>query len=416
MFGKEFFEKQGAKWGFDFWYFARNGFWTLLRQIAGLGSGFLLTVAFARLASQETFGQYQFVLSVLAIISVFSLPGLNQSIVQSAARGKDGDFPTVVRTSFYWSLLGVPALLILGLYYYWNRDFSLGLALMSASVFFPLLYAPNTWDSFLQGKSLFKTAAKFGSWQAALNLIFVAGSVFWSRGKLLPAVLAYCFSQAALNGWFFWRSLKYSENSEKDPETVKYGWFLTGVNVFSLIADNIDRIIVGVFLGPKALAVYFLGISVVKNVFDFSKTFVSVLAPKIAVKNTVIFKKYLILFLTLLPVSAAIFFLLPVVVPLIFSEKYASSVGLAQIAIIFLPVVFVNLLYLSHFIYFVKNKKLIAWHTISLSLLKLIFIVPLMIFWGTKGLAFMFGFQTIASLGILLFLDKIFSEKPKKII
>lgn len=145
--------KYGRKFGLDLPYFVKNGFWVILRQGVGAITGLALSVAFARLATQEVFGQYQFILSILSIVSILSIPGLNTSIIRSAARGCDGDYKEVVRVSFIWSLLGVPALLIIGGYYYIYQSHPLGIALMISSIFFRFFTLPIPGITFCREKA-----------------------------------------------------------------------------------------------------------------------------------------------------------------------------------------------------------------------------------------------------------------------
>ncbi len=404
-------KKYGDKAGLDLPYFVKNGFWVFLRQGVTLSAGLLLSIAFARFASQEVLGQYQLILSIIAIVSLFSIPGLNTSVMQAAARSFDGDYKKAVRKSFIWSLLGVPALLILGAYYYFSKGQALGLSLMVSSVFFPFFYAPNTWDSFLQGKKRFDVSTKYSITQSAVNLLATVSVILLSRGNLFLIILMYLVSYTFFNVFYYFKSFKFISNNNTDKDTIKYGWFLTKLNFFSVIADNFDKMAVGIFLGTKELAVYFLGITVVKIIFDFSKTLQSIFAPKIAVYNTAKFKNYLILFLAMIPIAAIIYAILPELMRILFSDKYFKSINLTRIAIIFLPFVFVNLFYLSHFIYYVKNRKLIAFHSVAWSVLRIALMIPLLIYFREKGLAFMFGFQTVLSLMILLVLNEIFRRK-----
>jgi len=400
-------KKCGQKFNLDLPYLIRNGFLVIVRQGVVIAFGLVLSIAFARLVPQEVFGQYQFVLSVLAIVSVVSLPGLNASTLQSAARGFDGDYREAVRISFYWSLLGIPILLLIGTYYYFYQHATLGIAFMVAAIFFPFFYAPNTWDSFLQGKSRFKVTFEYASIQAILSTLFIIGIILLSRDSLLLIIFGYFVSNTFSNIFFYLKSLRYVENDKKG-DAIHYGWFLTRINVLSMFADNLDKVVIGIFLGPEALAVYFLGITLTRTIFGLSKTVTSVLLPKIAMRNTAIFRYYIGAFFLIIPVTVLTYFLLPTIVPALFSEKYASAIELSQIAILFLPFVFINLFYLSHFLYYVKNKKIIAWHTMTVAFCKILLMIPLLIYFGTKGLAFMFGFQTVLSLLVLYILKNIF--------
>jgi len=133
----------GQKLGLDLPYFVKNGFWVVVRQFVEVVAGISISIVFARLASQEVYGQYQFILSIFATISVLSIPGLNTSIIKSTAEEKDGEYKNIVKISFFWSFLGIPILFAIGMYYYLTGGATLGIALIIASIFFPFFYAPT---------------------------------------------------------------------------------------------------------------------------------------------------------------------------------------------------------------------------------------------------------------------------------
>ena len=280
----------GGKVGLDLPYFVKNGSWVVLRQAVVAIGGLLLSVAFARMATQEVFGQYQLVLSILAMVSILSISGLNTSLIRSVARGYDGDYKKVVKISFLWSLLGIPTLLGIGGYYYLYQDQSLGIALMISSMFFPFFYAPNTWDSFLQGKSRFDISAKYSSIQMIVNTIATISIIFFSRGNLIPIISVYLIPYTFFNGYYFWKSWKYIENKKTNQDTIKYGWFLTKMNVLVLISEHIDKILIGIIISPTALATYYIVAFLPIKIKEFGKPFFNVIFPKLASENVTIYK------------------------------------------------------------------------------------------------------------------------------
>jgi len=275
-------KKYGQRLGFDLPYFVKNGFWVSLRQGVGSICSLALSIAFARLATQEVFGQYQFVLSVLSIVSILSIPGLNVAIAQSVARGYDGDYKKAVKISFLWSLLGVPTLLVIGGYYYIFQSHSLGITLMISSMFFPFFYAPNTWDAFLQGKSRFDISTKYSLIQAILNMLATIGIIFFNANNLIPITVVYFISYTFFNGYYYFKSLKYIENGRSDEDTLKYGWFLTKISVAGVIAENVDKIIIGILISPAAVAVYYVISAVPLKIKDGLKPFYNLFFPKLS--------------------------------------------------------------------------------------------------------------------------------------
>lgn len=333
-----FSKRWGDKLGLDLPYFVKNGFWVVLQQGVGTLSGVALYVVFARLSTQEVFGQYQFILSIFSVVSILSIPGLNTSIIRSVARGYDGDYKKVVKVSFFWSLLGVPALLIVGAYYYWFQSHPLGIALMLSSVFFPFFYAPNTWDSFLRGKGRFDVSTKYGIIQSAMNALVTIVVVFFFRNNLIAIVVTYLVSFTFFNGYYYWRSLSYMENEKKDGEVFKYGWFLTKINVLGVIAGNIDSLLVGVILGPIDLAIYTVVSLVSNRLSSVLGSFLSIIFPKIAQSKQsfsmlVKVHKRKMIFLMLFSFLVAVLFyiLIPDVNRILFGNKYIQSFPLSRI-------------------------------------------------------------------------------------
>ncbi len=398
-------KKWGNKIGLDLPYFVKNGFWVVFRQGIGTVGGLALSVSFARLATQEVFGQYQFILSILSIVSILSIPGLNTSIIQSAAKGYDGDYKKVVRASFLWSLLGVPILLIVGMYYYAFQNHSLGIAFMLSSIFFPFFYAPNTWDSFLQGKSRFDISAKYSSIQSLINTIATIGVIFFYRDNLVAIVAIYLISFSFFNGYYYYKSLQYVENEKSDKDTIKYGWFLTKLSVLGFISGNIDKILIGILLSPTSLAIYSIGILMTKQLQDNTKSILSIFAPKQVKYNSLPLKHYLYLFL--LGATIAIIGLVAIkfILPLLFSEKYISAIYISQISIAFYPFFILALIFKNQILF--SNKKDILFRESIISpIVKIILTIILLPLFGINGLAFLFGFQYFIIFVVLYSLDR----------
>ena len=411
-------KKYGQKLGLDLPYFVKNGFWVFLRQGIGAVCGLALSIAFARLAAQEVFGQYQFILSVLSIVSIFSVPGLNTSLTRSVARGFDGDYKKVVRISFLWSLLGIPALFLLGGYYYLYQNHSLGIALMFSSVFFPFFYAPNTWDAFLQGKSKFDISTKYSLIQAIINSLATISIIFFFRNNLFIIMITYFVSYTFFNGYYYLISLKYVENKKKSVDTINYGWFLTKINFLGIVAANIDSILVGILLGPVNLAIYSIVSLVAIKVKDLTKSVGVLFIPKIAKAETSLSNllkphklKILTVFLFAAVFSFLYYFFIFDVNRILFSDKYASYSYLSKI---FSVTVFLStfLSFLSYYSSAKKNKFVIKITNPVFYTTKIIINVFFIYKFGLIGAVVAFNISTI--LWFILFVSGIlYTEKNR---
>lgn len=399
-------KKTGDRIGIDLLYFLRNGFWVTLRQGVGSVMGLLLMIVFARLATQEVFGQYQFILSILAVVSIFSIPGLNTSIIRSAAKGYDGDYPEAVRTSFFWSLLGIPALLVIGGYYFVYQNYLVGISLMVASVFFPFLYASNTWDYFLQGKGRFDIAAKFSSIQSIINMVGTVGILFFYRNNLVLIIISYLLFSTFFNVYYYLKSIRFIENEKRDKDMVRYGWFLTKINVLGMISGNMDKLLIGIFLGPAQLAVYSVGIIFAKQIQNISKNFLWILVPKQIQQNVVSNWNYIKIFSLSAIVTVVFLFSFRFIIPFFFTSTYVDSVSLSALSMVFYPVFVVSVLYRNQLTFNKKEGVLLRESLISPFIMAFFTIIFLPLF-GIEGLAFLFGFQYVIGLSVLFVLNKV---------
>jgi len=90
--GKSKVNEYTNKYQIDLPYLIKNEFWVYLRLGTSLITGLAVSIVFARLAPREVYGQYNFVLAILAIASILSIPGLKSAVLRSTARGNEGNY------------------------------------------------------------------------------------------------------------------------------------------------------------------------------------------------------------------------------------------------------------------------------------------------------------------------------------
>jgi O-antigen/teichoic acid export membrane protein len=397
-------EKYGIRFGLDLPYFVGNGFWVSLRLVFETLSGLLLTVVFARLTTQEMYGQYQFILTIFSTISILSIPGLNASITKSAAEGNDRDYKKAVRTSFFWSFLGVPIIFLIGGCYYLTGNVLLGIAFMIAAVFFPFFYAPNTWYSFLQGKKRFDVLAGFGIVQSLMNALATISVVYFFHDSLIAVTLTYLISYTFFNVLFYFKSLRYVEGASYDEDTIPYGFFLTKLNVIGTIANNIDRILIAIFLSPTELAIYSVGMMFTNQVQSLSKGLLWIVSVKAIRQKILDMRAYVRVFALGIVITVVCLVGFQYIIPLLFSEKYVSSIFLSEISIAFFPFYVVGLLYENANTFDVKKYAMIGNSIIS-PIIRIILAVSILPLYGIAGLAFLFGFRPVVTVAVLSLLN-----------
>ena len=322
---------------------------------------------------------------------MFSIPGLNTAVLQSVARGYDGSYKKAVKIRFLWSLLGIPALLGAGAYCYYYNTQIIGICLMISSIFFPLLNAPNTWDSFLAGKKRFDIRAKYGSLQAIINAAAMIIVLFIDPNHLVLLFTTSLVSNTFLTCLMFWKSLKYIENNAEDDECVGYGYFMTTTNIVGTLANNVDRILIGCLMGAPELAVYAIAIAIPTSVKQFLKMGQTPLTPKLCqdeVKMSVVIekmKRFILPFVFMVSGISLLYWLfIGDVIILLFGEKYIDSIIYSQVLILMIIISVPNV-FLGSFAIAKKNKVAIIGGYHIFPFLKLIIMCSFIYLWGIMG-------------------------------
>lgn len=381
----------GKRYQIDLAYAIKSEFWVYLRLGIKLIIGLGVSVTFAHLASKQVYGQYNFILAILAIAYLISIPGLNHAVLRSVARGSDGNYRAAVKTSFLWSLLGIPALLGVGAYYYYYNTQIIGICLMISSIFFPFIYAPNTWNSFLAGKRRFDLTARYGSIQSSISAAAIIGVLFLNANHLVLIVAAHLVTSSFLACLLYWRSLKYIENEAKDNECQKYGYFLTTTTIVGTLAKHIDKILIATLLGAPQLAIYAIAIVIPTTIKDLLKAFWHPFAPKISEQEIRIREvgqkvKKLILPLALMILGGSLlyWFFIDDIVLLLFSPKYVEAGAYSKILLLMIlfsiPSVFLGTFTIAR----KKTKSIVLGYHIF-PFLKLLIMFSFIYQWGIWG-------------------------------
>ena len=391
----------GKRYQVDLAYIIKNEFWVYLRLGIGLIVGLATTVAFARLAPKEIYGQYNFILAILAIVTLASIPGLNNSVLRSVARGNDGNYKAGVKISFLWSLLGIPALLVVGAYYYYYETPIIGICFMIASIFFPFIHAPSIWNSFLQGKKRFDLMTKYGSIQSITNAAAIIAILLLNPSHLVLIIVANFVTNSFLTCFFYRRSQRYIENKAEDSECKKYGYFLTTASIVGTLANNIDKILIGILLGAPQLAIYAIGKAIPERIRMLLKPLWSPFVPKfsqdgIEMREVQRVGKKFILPLALVTLGGSLLYWLFIddIMLLLFTSKYMESTIYAKMLLLMI-LASIPSAFLGTFAIAKRKTKAIILGSHIFSFLKLVIMSGFVYQWGIMGAVWALNVNTI---------------------
>ncbi len=323
----------------DMVYLARGGFWLGFSQIIVSLSSFLLAVAFAHFVSKESYGQYKYVLSIVGILSSFTLTGLGTAIVRSVSRGFDGTIRYAFRENLKWSFLFSLGFFVVAIYYFINGNFPLGVSMLIVGLLSPVLKSTNFYNSFLAAKKDFRRSALYYGIIGNIIPFICLFSVMLITNNPLWIVSTYFIANTAIGLILYSRVLDiYKPNDEVDPEALHYSKHLSFINILSGIANNIDQVLVFHYIGAAQLAIYNFAIAIPNQAKAIPANLSNIMFPKFAVRDDHEIRagmkhKYFWLFI-LGGVIAIVYILLAPTIFHIFFPTYTESIRYSQISIL----------------------------------------------------------------------------------
>lgn len=320
----------------DMVYLAKGGFWLTLGQIISTAASLLLAIAFANLLNPVTYGNYKYVLSLIGMLSIFTLSGMGTAVTQAVARGFEGSFYSVFREKLRFGILASIVAISLAVYYFLQGNYFLPIPLLISAIFSPLMLASQIYASFLVGKKLFNIQAKYSIFSrivsagAIIITLFITKNLFW-------LIAVYLVSHTLLNcSFYIIIESKFKPNKKEDSQTLSYGKHLSLMSIISTIANYLDRILLFTLVGSTQLAVYSFAILIPDQIKGLMKQNVGILAfPKLSIKPrkeiklNIMQKFWKLFFLT--GIVAVIYVIIAPFLYKIFFPQYLDSIPYSQL-------------------------------------------------------------------------------------
>lgn len=307
----------------------RDGFVTTSGRAFSFLASFAVFVVLGAFVPRDVIGAYNYIMATLAIISLTTLPGMNNALVRAVAKGYSGTLKAMIRTRLKSGLVGTALSVAMGLYFLLTGQTIIGFAFLVASPFVPLTDTfSNLAISYWQGKKRFVTSSAttivYYTSLAILSILFILIS-----DNLIILVAGILFAQA-ITGLAVYTKAHHDANDKEDSESISYGKHLTYMLIVRTISTNVDRIITWFMFGPIATAVYTFAATPVLKAFQLIPIGIVTL-PHLSEqefdeqtkKNTL--RRMFHLFLFTLPATAILIILAPFIYK-IFFPLYPDSV------------------------------------------------------------------------------------------
>lgn len=269
----------------DMVYLAKGGFWLGTGRTVTAVSSFLLTLVFANLVPKETFGTYKFVLSIVGILAIPTLSGMNTALLQAVARGKEGSFMPILKMKLRWGVLGSLGSIVISGYYFFKGNITLTLCFLIVAAFLPMFNSFRIYESFWAGRKKFDIQNKYRIVTHITATAILIATILLTK-NIFFIILAYFISWTTLYLIFLLLTIQKAHfNKEQDPKTITFGKHLSLMSIMGTIDTHIDKVLLWYFFGAGQVAVLIIAYSIPKKIKHILNTISGLAFPKFSSRS-----------------------------------------------------------------------------------------------------------------------------------
>lgn len=247
------FELIERRFGFDVNFYSDSVSWMLFSHVGVVLRGLATTFLMARWLPKETLGQFRFLLAIFSLAGIFSLTGLNSSVVKGITKNDPIIGWLALRRILQFSPLGSLLLCLAALERYMHHEPTIALAMLATALIFPLYSIAGLYGPIMTGKEQIPRLAKTSLLNNILfTLCFLV--VLLSSRNLLTLVFAYFGFDVLLRGFITWREFKHLPKHGDGSAHLRLGSHLTAIGAVQALATQLDQILIQRFAGYSVLA------------------------------------------------------------------------------------------------------------------------------------------------------------------
>ncbi len=301
----------------------------------------MLSLAFTKFGSKELLGQYQLVLSIMAMVSICSLLGLNAAALEAIVRGRDAGILKAVRLIFSFSLIGIPCMIAIGFFYIFFKDeVLLGETLIFAGLLFPIFYALGAWNNYYEGKLLFKESSLRAILLNLVLAVFLMIGIFYQL-NVFWLVALFLSGSILFQGAYFIEIFRKIKDRSDVPLDIRFGFLFSLQKFSSGLSANLPPLVLSFLFGIELLAIYYIAYYVISAIASFLGSLITLYMPvlfkgiKLDHRSIILNNVFVGMVLWLIFIVFLKYFFI-----LIYGEAYRESLELAygiSLLLLFMP-------------------------------------------------------------------------------
>jgi len=349
-------------------------------------ASFAVITVMARFVPREVIGSYNYVIAALAIVSIATLPGMNEALTRAIGRGYDASVGYMLRQRLLFGMIGSVLAVVIGAVTWLSGNPELGFVFFIASPFVPLTDTLSNFAvSYWQGKKRFDRSALIGAiYYVGLAAVSIPVLIL---SQNLVVIVTSILSAQALMGFLVYQSIG-KHSGEPDADSAKLGVHLTAMQACGIFASNFDKILLWGLFGPATLAIYAFAATPVSKFYQMLP--ISILAlPHLSAQTFTketrnnILRNTALLFVLSIPGTAFVIWIAPTLYSVVF-PLYPESIPYFQL--LFLGAVLSPIAMLRSALVAFKQTKALYFLEVGIPLLRILLLAALALLFGIYGL------------------------------
>lgn len=358
---------------------------------------FLTFYFVVRYVPKEDLGHYQFVLSLISMLSFFSMTGMQAALLQNIARGKGGLYKIATKYCVTGSSAASGIMLLVAAYYLFvEKDTAVSFYVLMGAMLNPIYKGLVQWKVSFKAREKFRNILLVDGSSSLLISAMIIGCIFMGEGNAFT-ILLLSLIVPSIQNIIFWvfEYNRYKNITEDDlPEYTEYGTKTSVYNVLPSVAQEIDRMMIYNFLNPVQLAAYNVAMKIPELIKTFIQDLGETLAPRFSkmAKVSENLNKHFNLFsiVSFVVITGFAFTLYPFVFNLITSGRFPESLLLSQALMVSVAIGNTAILR-SKYIKSqrdIQSAKTIMVMNSSIKIMLVVVLVPFIGVWGAVASSF----------------------------
>lgn len=308
--------------------------WMIASRGISIAIGLVTTAIVARNFSEATYGAVKLINSYFGIVSILAIPGLATSLKLAAAKNQGRGFHAVLRWKLPLLFLCSGVVVLIALFYVDVAEASQGLLLFAGIL--PFFGLSSVWQAWYRGKGWHRACSILDIVAAVLGLCLLLAVIFWLKSTSIYSLVLVTFSPIAVIAVYATiKAMTGANKVEHDKSDFRFGFYSTFATSAGVLLVT-DKIIVEKYIGIEAVAILAIAGTLPSYLRELFNIINQLMTPKIFSCKTYresweyLRGKILKIFLIFAGISLLLIVALPVLIRVVFSEKYLASVPYAQ--------------------------------------------------------------------------------------